>query len=298
MSGTAPDSGLARARLALGIAVLCVSTGAIFVRLAHSPALATAAWRMTFATGLMLLPLLVQRGGWRALSRRELALGLMAGLCLAVHFASWISSLDHTTVASSVVLVNTIPLWVALLSPLVTRERTSRGAWTGIALSFIGAAIIAGGDLQIRGPALWGDFLALLGGLAAALYLLAGRSLRARLSLPQYCALTYGSAALLLWLLALGSGVSATGYPARTWLMLAGMTLVAQIGGHTLYNWSLKHLSTGTVAVALLGEPVGGTLLAWLLFREQPPALSLLGAALVLAGIYLAGRSAAEREDA
>lgn len=279
---------LANARLALLIAVLCVSTGAIFARLAESPALATAAWRMTFATGLVSLALVRYWRDLRRLSRRDLALGAGAGVCLAVHFATWISSLDRTTVASSVVLVNTAPLWVALLSPFVTGERTTRRAWIGITLSFVGAAVIAGMDFRLNHAALRGDALALAGGVSAAMYLLLGRHLRERLSLVGYCVVTYAMATAVLWAIVAVARVPMTGFPVNTWGAIAGMAVIAQIGGHTLYNWSLKHLSTGAVAVALLGEPIGGSLLAWRFFGEMPPPVSIGGAVLVLLGIYLA----------
>lgn len=279
---------LASARLALTIAVICASSGAIFARLADSPALATAAWRMTFATAIVSLALVRWWPELRGLKRRDFALGGAAGLCLAVHFATWISSLDHTTVASSTVLVNTAPLWVALFSPFITGERTTRRAWSGIALSFAGAAVIAGSDFRIGGAALLGDGLALAGGLAAAIYLLLGRQLRAHLSLPSYCVLTYGAATVVLWLIVAVAGTQASGFSGQTWGAIAAMAVVAQIGGHTLYNWSLKHLRTSAVAVALLGEPIGSSLLAWRLFGEVPPPASLGGAVLVLLGIYLA----------
>lgn len=277
----------------LAIAVVCVSSGAIFARLAECPALAIAAWRMTFATGLISLALWRRGRELRELKRRDFTLGGAAGLCLAIHFATWISSLDYTTVASSVVLVNTTPLWVALLSPFMTCERTTRRAWAGIALSFIGTAFIGGGDIRIGGRALLGDALALAGGLALAIYLLLGRQLRAHLSLPSYCALTYSSATVALWLIALVASTPTAGFSMKSWAAIASMAVVAQIGGHTLYNWSLKHLPTSAIAVALLGEPIGSSLLAWRLFGEVPPPASLGGAGLVLFGIYLA---AAERK--
>ncbi len=243
---------------------------------------------MTFATALVSLALLRRWPEWRGLTRGDFMLGAGAGLCLAVHFATWISSLQHTTVASSTVLVNTSPLWVAFLSPLVTRERTGRRAWIGVGLSFIGATIIAGSDFRLGGPALKGDALALAGGIAAALYLLIGRRLRARLSLPTYCALTYAWATAVLWIVVAVAGAPTLGFTGKTWAALAGMAVIAQIGGHTLYNWSLKHLRTSAVAVALLGEPIGSSLLAWRIFGEVPSPGSLGGALLVLLGIYAA----------
>jgi drug/metabolite transporter (DMT)-like permease len=278
----------ANARLALLIAVVCVSTGSIFARLAESPALATAAWRMTIATALVALALVRYWRDLRRLSLRDLGLAAGAGACLAVHFATWITSLNLTSVASSVVLVNTAPLWVALLAPWVTKERTTRRAWVGIALSFMGAAVIAGVDFRIRHGLLRGDALALAGGMSVAMYLMLGRRLRTRLSLVGYCAVTYAMATAVLWAIVAVARVPATGFPLNTWGAIAGMAVIAQIGGHTLYNWSLKHLSSGAVAVALLGEPIGSSLLAWQIFGEVPPPASIGGGVLVLVGIYLA----------
>ena len=287
-SATLPANPNASARIVLAVAVACVSTGSIFARLAECPALAIAAWRMTFATALVSLALVRWWPELRGLTQRDFWLGGAAGVCLAVHFATWISSLNHTTVASSVVLVNTSPMWVALMSPFITRERIGWRAWAGIALSFVGATVIAGSDLRVGGAALVGDSLALAGGLSVAVYLLLGRQLRAHLSLPTYCTLTYANATVALWIIVAVTGVNASGFTAKTWSAIAGMAVVAQIGGHTFYNWSLKHLPTSAVAVALLGEPIGSSLLAWRIFGEVPPTATLSGAALVLLGIYFA----------
>ena len=235
----AAESHRTQARLALALAVLGVSFGASFVRFAASQPLATAAWRMTFAT--VVIAIFVGRD-WRrllTLTRREFSMSAVAGLFLALHFATWITSLSHTTVASSVVLVNTAPIWVAVLAPLVTRERSTPRVWAGVLLSFASAAIIAGSDLRASGAAMHGDLLALAGGLCLAVYILLGRRLRAALPLTHYCAITYAASAIVLWSLATGASARMAGFGAQTWAALLGMTLVSQIGGHTLYNWSL-----------------------------------------------------------
>ena len=184
--------------------IIGVSTGAIFARLADAPALVTAAYRVGLAA-LILIPF----DGWkvgdelRRLSARDIKLAMLSGLFLALHFATWISSLDYTAIANSVVLVNTIPLWVGLLTPLITGDRILRPTIISIMLSVIGGGIIGFGDFATGGPALWGDFLALVGAFSAAIYLLLGRNLRRKLSLLSYVAVCYGSAALILWLVVL-----------------------------------------------------------------------------------------------
>lgn len=277
------------------VGVMAVSSGAIFVRLAESPPLVTAVWRLTFATAL-LLPFALWKAGaeLRRLTVRQVGLGALAGLFLALHFATWISSLSFTSVANSVVLVNTAPVWVALLTPWLTRERVSRRAWLGIAASVVGAVIIGCGDFAGGSRALIGDALALTGSFALALYLLLGRKLRAALSLPAYLLVCYGSATVLLWLAVLASGQNFSGFNLKTWGALLGMAVVSQHLGHSSYNWAIKYFSAGFIAVCLLGEPVLGSLLAWWLLGEALTWGKALGGMIILAGIYL---TATERRE-
>jgi drug/metabolite transporter (DMT)-like permease len=276
---------------ALSLGVVAVSTGAIFVRLADAPALVTAAYRVGIA-GLVLLPLawVKSRKELAALALRDLGLAVAAGAFLALHFATWIASLDDTSVAASVILVNTNPIWVGLLTPLLTSDRIQAGTVVCILLSVLGATIIGWGDFAVGGRALWGDVLALMGGIFAAFYLLLGRNLRRRLSLLGYIVLCYGSAAVLLWAAVLASGQPITGFSTTTWGAFGGMALFSQLVGHTSYNWALKWVRTSTVAVSLLGEPIGASLLAYLLFNEALTGPKFIGGGLILLAIYLAAR--------
>ena len=210
-----------------------------------------------------------------------------AGMALALHFALWITSLTLTSVASSVVLVTATPLFVGLASHFLLRERVGRRMAAGIGLCLIGGLVIGGGDLQIAGEAAWGDVLALLGALASAAYYLTGRVLRARFSLLSYVAVTNAACALVLAALCIASGQAFTGYSAHTWLMLVLLGLVPQAIGYSSVNWALGYVSATLVTVAILGEPVGSTLLAWLVLGEAPRYNVVLGGALILAGIYL-----------
>jgi len=276
---------------ALSIGVAAVSTGAIFVRLADAPALVTAAYRVGLATMVLLPPALFRRREeLAALTLRDLGLAVSAGLFLALHFATWIASLDHTSVAASVVLVNTNPIWVGLLTPLLTSDRIQPGTVGCILLSVCGATIIGWGDFTVGGPALWGDALALMGGIFAAFYLLLGRNLRSRVSLLGYIVLCYGSAAVFLWAAVLVSGQPVSGFSPATWGAFAGMALFSQLIGHTSYNWALKWVRTSTVAVSLLGEPIGASLLAYLLFNEALTGSKFIGGGLILLAIYWAAR--------
>jgi drug/metabolite transporter (DMT)-like permease len=276
--------------------VLAVSTGAIFARLAEAPALVIAAYRVGLAT-LVLVPFAwwKARNELKSLTLRDLKLAMLSGLFLAFHFAAWISSLDYTSVTNSVVLVNTNPLWVGLFTPFITQDRIRAGVAVSIIISVAGATIIGAGDLTSGGRAIWGDFLALLGSISAAIYLLIGRNLRQKLSLLAYVLVCYGCAAVILWTIVIVLDLQITGFSPKTLKALWAMALVTQLIGHTSYNWALKWFSAGLIAVSLLGEPVGSTILAYLIFKEGLTWTKLIGGTLVLSAIYIAGVSETNR---
>lgn len=269
--------------LVLGLGVVCLSWAAILIRLTASPAVTVAAWRMVLSA-VVLLPLWVGRRP--RLSRRGLRFALVAGAFLGLHFVLWMESLRHTTVASSVALVTTNPIFVGLLSALVLGERPSRALWQGIALAVAGGLLIGWGDFAVGGAALLGDGLALLGAVAASAYLLLGRWVRGEGSLLPYVAVAYGTAAACLLL---GAVAAARPVPGRgEWIWIGLMALGPQLVGHTSVNWALRWFPASTVAVAILGEPVGATLWAYLVFGEVPGIPQGLGIVLVLLGIVRA----------
>ena len=284
------------AYIALAVGVLSVSTGAIFVRYAQQEAasLTIAAYRMGIAFVVVLIPTLINhRRELQSLTYRDVGLAATSGLFLAVHFATWVYSLEMTSVAISVVMVNTAPLWVGLLTPLMTRERLSPATILGIAMSVIGAMAIGWG-LESDGDSsndLLGGMLATIGAVGLAVYLLIGRNLRRRHSLGVYVTVCYGAAAGYLCLAAIGTGQQVAGFSPPIWLYLIGLALVSQILGHTTNNWALRFFSASMIAVALLGEPICSTLLAYFLFDETLTAVQVGGAALILVGIYLAARA-------
>jgi len=299
--------------LVLLFGILSISTASIFIRYAqvYAPSLVIAAYRLVLAS-LILAPLayLRYRAELRILGLRDLRLALLSGFFLALHFATWITSLEFTSVASSVVLVTTAPLWVALLSPFILRESVSKAVLGGMVLALVGGTIIGlsdacaweGGHLScpplvefIQGDAFLGDLLALAGALMAAAYILIGRSLRGKMSLIPYIFVVYSMAALVLGALMLGSGHNPTGYPtpAYGWFLL--LAIVPQLVGHSTFNWALRYLSAAYVSIALLGEPVGSTILAYYLLQESPTSLKIFGAILILAGIYIASGSEARK---
>lgn len=290
-----------RARVALAVAMLAVSSGAIFARLADCPALAKGAWRAGVAAAVVLPVALWLRGAeWRSLTRTQWLLACLAGAMLALHFATWIASLDHTSVAASVLLVNTYPAWVAVLAPWLTGDRLGRRGWAGLALSLAGMALAASAgpvaDAEWAFP--WhGNLLALAGGLFGALYLMLGRRVRRSVGVLTYVALTYTAAAVVLWLLVAVTGTRAWGFGAGTWAALLGMAFISQHLGHSGYNYALRFLSPSLLAVTLLSEPVLCSLGAWAVFGEVPPLRLLPAAALLLPGIWLVSRDQAAPEQ-
>lgn len=298
-----PSSSPPLAVLFLG--VLAVSTAALFIRLGqqHASSLVVAAYRLGFAT-LVLLPftLFRHRREINRLSAGRLLWLLLAGFLLAMHFVSWFTSLEYTSVASSVVLVTTTPLWVALLSPLVLREQPPPAVWIGLVVALTGGAMVGAaegcsiganglncGDFSsfLHGRAMTGNLLALVGAWFAAGYLLAGRRLRMSLSLGAYVFLVYGAAAVLLLVAVAVRGERLIGYPPQAYGWLLALALLPQLVGHTSLNWALRHVSAAYVSVALLGEPIGSAVLAFVFLRETPGSFELLGGALILIGIYL-----------
>jgi len=289
---------------ALFTAILAVSTASIFIRFAQAdaPSLVIAALRLTFAS-LALAPFALtrHRAELRALTRRELLLGLLSGLFLAIHFATWISSLEYTTVASSVVFVSTGPLWVALLSPFFLREPLTRPVLIGMSLALIGGIVVALSDACswnnglvcpsmnqiLRGRMLFGNFLALVGAWMVAGYLMIGRKLRAKMSLVPYISLVYGMAAVCLLVVVFVARESLFGYHWLTYVWILLLALVPQLIGHSTYNWALAYLSAALVAVMTLGEPIGSSILAFFILQEAPTITVLAGGALILVGIYL-----------
>lgn len=285
--------------LVLGTGVAVVSFAAILIRYAHADgasSLTIAAVRLGLAA-LLLAPFAWLRCGKeiRRLQRRDLALCGLSGGFLALHFWSWITSLEYTSIASSTALVTTNPIWVGLASALLLRERPGLAAIAGILLTIAGSFLIFSADAGTAHPGagkspLLGNVLAMAGALAASGYLLVGRALRARVSLLAYVWLAYAIAAVLLWIGLLASGASLGGLPASAWGFMALLAIGPQLVGHTAFNWALRRLTATFVAVSILGEPIGSALLAVLLFGETFSTLQLAGFLVLLAGIFVAAR--------
>lgn len=278
----------------IALAVTGVSTSAPLIRLAAAPALAIAFWRNALAC-LVVLPfsLLTARHELRALDRRQWRLSSLAGVLLAAHFAAWIPSLSFTTIASSVALVATQPVWAALIARR-RGEHVARAAWVGIAVAVAGAVVLTGVDLQVSVRALVGDLLALAGGMLAAAYVTVGAEVRASVSTAAYTSICYLTAAVALLAVCIGSGTRLGGYDAGTWWILVALTIAAQLLGHSVFNRVLPTTGPTVVSVAILFEIVGAALLGVVLVGETPPASTLPAAGLIALGVVLVVRSGSE----
>lgn len=282
----------------VAVAVAAVSTSAPVIRYAAAPALAIAFWRNALASGVLVPWALWRAGGeLRSLSRRELRLSVVAGLLLAAHFATWIPSLSYTSVASSVALVAVQPVWAALIARW-RGERIPGSGWAGIWVAVAGAALLSGIDFSISARAVFGDALALVGGLLAAAYFTVGADVRRTVSTTAYTALCYPVAAVALLVGTLAGRQPLAGYSGKTWLCIGALTLGAQLLGHSVFNRVLRTTSPTIVSIAILFEIVGAAVIA--LFppiSETPPLAAVPAAALIAAGIVLVVR-AGDRQPA
>jgi drug/metabolite transporter (DMT)-like permease len=270
---------------AVAVGVLAVSAAAIFIRLAEAPAVAVAFWRCALGAALLLPPALVRRE--RFPRGRDLYVAVASGVALGAHFGFWISSLDYTSVAASVVLVSTQPVFVAILAYLIFGERTSPLSFAGILAALAGTAVIAGDD-SVGSAALLGNALALVGAVTVAVYVLIGRSSRTGgIGVLPYSVVVYSAAALALLPVALALDVRLWGYSNETWFWIWAITLGPQLMGHTVFNWALRYVEASIISGTILAEPVVSALLAWLILAEKPGLPTIFGGGVVLLGLFL-----------
>jgi len=293
----ASEKKVTSAYIFLAIGILAVSMAAIFVRLAQQegvPSLLIAAGRLGIAT-LILTPLTLRSADYRAqiyqLSRLDRVLVVVSGFFLALHFATWVTSLEYTSVLISVVLVTTSPIWVALLEVFVLRARMTRLVVIGLVVALMGGLIIGstGANAQVDSDnTLLGGALSLIGAITVAVYLIIGRRLRPHLSLAPYIWMVYGSAALILTAAILFTGTQITGYSTAAYLLLLAVALFPQLIGHTSFNYALAYLPATVVSVTTQAEPIGSAIIAIIVFSEIPGIGQILGSAVLLFGVLLA----------
>lgn len=265
--------------------VLAVSVSSIMVRYTTADPLVVAFYRMLL-TAILLAPVAAKQDGLR-MDRKSLRLSILSGLFLAGHFASWFWSIRLTSIASSTILVDTHPLWVLLISFILWRERPGRVGLTATLLALGGAILISWGDLQFDPQALLGDLLAVIGAITVSAYFLIGQQVRKQVGALLYSVTAYSVAAVTLFVAALAAGAPLVGFAPVNWALFLGLAVIPTIFGHTVFNWVLRYLPAPVVSLSILGEPVGATLLAWILFTQVPSPVTLAGGTLTLGGIFL-----------
>ncbi len=284
----------------LAVSVTVVSSSSLLIRAIQAeavPSLSIAFWRLAAASVALLIFVASRRQTRQEIQRvapRTFWLMFASGFFLALHFATWIASLAYTSIASSTALVSTNPVWLAIFSWVVLKERPDRWIWLGVAASFFGSATIfaadaSSGAIGANGPL--GNALALAGSITVCGYLLIGRKLASAVSTPIYLTTVFSSAALVLFVIAVASGAKLSGYSTTVWLCLAGLAIGPQLIGHGGISWSLRHLAPTMVAVAILGEPIASAVLGWWVLGEQVGWVQGVGFALIMAGIVLAAKS-------
>jgi drug/metabolite transporter (DMT)-like permease len=275
----------------LVVAVVAVSTSAILVDVSDAPSLVKAVWRVVFMTALVAPFAVRERDQFASISGTDWVLVTVSGVLLAGHFAAWFASIDYTSIAASTTLVQTQPAFVAVGAWLLLDERVTARVAGGIVVAIAGSVLLSAGGLlggATVGPdPSLGNALAVVGAASAAGYVLAGRSVRQRLSLAPYVLVVYGVCATTLIAVAIWQGTPLAGYAPHEWLLFLAMAVGPGLFGHTLINWSLKYVESSVVSVSLLGEPVGSALLALVLLSEVPGPFTVLGGAVVLVGIAI-----------
>lgn len=274
---------------AVVVGVIALSTSAIFVKLASgAPAGIIAFYRLAFAALLMLPTILFKyRDELKMISRRDWGLTAISGVFLALHFIVWFESLNYTSVASSVVLVTLQPIFAFIGTYFFFGERFSIAAVISMFITLIGSIIIGWGDFQISGLALFGDALALLGAITVTAYFLLGQRLRRSMSLIAYTFIVYGISALVLLVYNLILNNDFVGYTLDHWGWFLALAIIPTFFGHTLFNWALKWLSTSTISMAIVFEPIGATALAYLILDEIVTPTQWLGGTIVIFGLFL-----------
>jgi len=292
-----------KAYIALFISVISVSFAAIFIVSCDAPALSIAFYRLLFTT-ILILPFVLlykkTREEIQNLPRKTLLIMFGIGVILAAHFALWITSLEHTSVASSVILVTAHPLLVGPVSHFFLKERLSFVNSLGIVLSVSGVIILVYGNFGFAAglDTIEGNILAILGGIAAGLYILGGRKLRKTVSIGSYAFVVYATGTVILFIICLIFNAPVINLSLRDYGIIFLTAIVAGIFGHTLYNWSLGHIRASVASVVLLGEPIGSSLLAFALpwIQQTPSYYTIIGGAIILSGIYLTARKTMEIE--
>ena len=281
----------------LFVGIVSISFAAIFIRFCDDvPAIMIATYRLCIASVILLVFSRIQGVSFRTVSRRDMVLSLAGGVFLGLHFIFWTTSLKYTSVASSVVLVTTNPIFVGIFSWLFLKEKQYAEIIAGTILCLLGSVVIAAGDSGLHSlilldkKALTGDVLALMGAVMGSAYLLTGSRVRERLDILTYITIVFTASALFLIGTSFVMGISPAGYRPSSYMYMVLLAVIPQLVGHTSINWALEHLRAGMIAISILGEAIGATILAYLFFGETVSTFQVAGMVLIFAAIIIASR--------
>jgi len=274
--------------VAIAIGVISVSLSAIFVKLSSAESAVIAFYRMLFSV-LIMSPvfLLKYKSELKLLQKRDWIFSIVAGVFLAFHFILWFESLNYTSVASSTVLVTLQPIFAFVGTYLFFKEKVAFQSIVAVIVAISGSLLISWGDFRVSGAALYGDGLALIACAFITGYLLFGQDVRKRLSLMTYTMVVYSVSTITLFFYVLFMGQSFGPYESNDWLLFVMLAIVPNLLGHTLFNWSLKWVSTNAISIAILFEPVGAAILAFFIFNEKLILSQVIGGIIVILGILM-----------
>jgi len=281
--------------------VISISFAAIFVRFCDDvPPLMIATYRLIFASIIIISLFKFKHYTISSITKKDLIFSIISGMILSIHFYTWFTSLKLTSIASSVVLVTTSPIFVGIFSFFLLKEKQNINIIIGIALSIIGSTILTIGDVNISDAlvfdknALMGDIFAVFGAISAAIYMMIGSKVRENLDIIPYITITYTASAITLLLISLLSGQTFLGYKPSSYTFMFLLAVIPQLIGHTSLNWALKHLKSSMVAIVTLGEPIGAAILGYLFFREGVDKYQYVGIILIFMAILIASKKAAK----
>lgn len=273
-----------------------ISFGSILIKLSTAQPLAIAFYRLFFSS-LLMIPVFAYKKEHAAVKAKQLGWVLLSALFLSLHFITWVYSLSLTSVTSSVVLVTINPLFVSILGWLFLKEKVGKRLGWAIAIVVAGGAVIGGRSFAAGGVANWGNLLALAGALMASGYLLTGRHLRKSMSLVSYTTWCYLFTAAILLAASLFTKTRLTGLGKVNYIYFLLMAMAPQLLGHSVFNWGLKYLPTSRIAMLIIAEPVGATILAYLILKQVPTVYELIGGAFIMAGVYLSAQEGKKTEN-
>ncbi|WP_246625020.1 DMT family transporter [Fictibacillus nanhaiensis] len=268
------------------IGIIAISFSSIFVKWSEAPVSVQGMYRLLFTLILMLPFVWKHFGAIKRISLKEYIWLFWSGTFLALHFLFWMGSLKLTTVASSTILLSLQPVFVMLGAYIAFREKTTKSAIIGMMVAIIGAIMIGWGDIGISMQHIQGDMLSILGTVVVAVHMLIGQKLLKSIPATVYSFIVFLTAVFVFAMYNLLFSIQMTGYSGREWGIFVLLALVPTLFGHVLFNWLLKYVTAATISMAILGEPVGATLLAYLFLSEALTATQWIGGAIVLSGLY------------